>query len=177
MKIDALPIRNRTTRVAVGSVPKDGGTFTFYRTLRPALRRHGVEMFCVSLGRKEAALWQQELADDGCVLLAAESKGLKRQAQVFAAWCEEKDIDIVIGINSAGILASLPHLPERVRAIARCANGFDHGYRITLICHQRLARIVARTPRLQRGLSLQEGRMSRRLVTHQAITDFPKSGQ
>ena len=82
-------------KVAIGSVPKDGGTYTFYRTVRPALRQRGVEMFCVSLGHKEAGLWQQEFVGDGCVLLAAESKDLKKQAQAFAEWCEEAKIDIV----------------------------------------------------------------------------------
>lgn len=139
-------------KVAVGSVPKDGGTFTFYRTVRPVLRKHGVEMFCVSLGRKEAALWQQDFADDGCVLLAAGSKRLDEQARIFADWCEETDINVVIGINSAAILSSLPHLPEKIRVIARCANAFDHGYRITLSGRDRLARIVALTPRLERDL-------------------------
>ena len=87
---------NRTIKVAFGSVPKDGGTFTFYRTVRPALRQHGVEMFCVSLGRKEAGLWQNEFADEGCVLLAAEANDLKRQARAFAAWCDEAHIDKMI---------------------------------------------------------------------------------
>jgi glycosyltransferase involved in cell wall biosynthesis len=121
------------------------------------VRQHGVDVFCVSVGHKEAALWQEQFADNGCVLLAPESTDLKRQAQIFAAWCEEENVDVVIGINSAGILASLPHLPEHVRTVARCANGFDHGYRITLICHERLARIVALTPRLERDLVQQYG--------------------
>lgn len=143
---------NSLIRIAVGSVPKDGGTFTFYRTVRPVLLAHGIEVLCTSLGRGEAGLWQEEFADDGCVLLAAGSRSLKEQARAFADWCESARIDIVIGINSAGILSSLPHLPERMRVVARCANAFDHGYRITLSCHQRLARIVALTPRLARDL-------------------------
>jgi glycosyltransferase involved in cell wall biosynthesis len=148
---------SRTIRVAIGSVPKDGGTFTFYRTVRPILREHGVEMFCVSLGRKEAGLGQQEFADDACVLLAWKTKRLKDQAHAFADWCEKAHIDIVIGINSAGILSALPYLPERIRVVARCANAFDHGYRITLSCKERLARIIALTPRLQRDLVGQYG--------------------
>jgi glycosyltransferase involved in cell wall biosynthesis len=139
-------------KVVVGSVPKDGGTFTFYRTVRPAVLGHGIEMFCVSLGHQEAALWQEEFADEGCVLLARQVKRLKDQARVFADWCEKSQIDVVIGINSAGILSALPHLPQRVRAVARCASSLDHGYRITLSCQDRLARIVALTPRLQRDL-------------------------
>lgn len=139
-------------KLAIGSVPKDGGTFTFYRTVRPFLRRQGIETFCVSVGHKEATLWQQEFADDGCVRLASHARSLKSQAQAFAQWCHETGIDIVIGINSAAILSSLPHLPEHIRVVARCANTFDHGYRITLACRERLARIVVLTPRMQRDL-------------------------
>jgi len=51
--------------VALGSVPKDGGTFTFYRNLRPALFGHGIDMSCVTMGWQEAQLWEDGYADDG----------------------------------------------------------------------------------------------------------------
>jgi len=43
-------------------------------------------------------------------------------------------------------------LPEKIRVMSRCANAFDHGYKITMSCAGRLARIVATTPRLERDL-------------------------
>lgn len=80
------------------------------------------------------------------------SVNLKTQAKAFVAWCDREQIDIVMGINSAGILSALPHLPERVRIMSRCANAFDHGYRITMSGRERLMRIVALSPRLQEDL-------------------------
>ena len=141
-----------TIRVALGAVPKDGGTFTFYRNLRPAIKAYGIDLRCVTVGRREAELWEPGYADDGCVLLAPKTRSIKKQAQAFVAWCEEESIDIVIGLNSEAILSALPHLPEHIRVMSRCANAFDHGYRITLSCEPRLARIVAITPRLQKDL-------------------------
>ncbi len=86
------------------------------------------------------------------MLLAADTRDIKRQAMAFADWCEQESVDIVMGVNSEAILSALPHLPERIRVLARCANGFGHGYRITLSGKDRLARIVAVTPRLAHDL-------------------------
>jgi glycosyltransferase involved in cell wall biosynthesis len=138
--------------LAFGSVPKDGGTFTFYRNLRPALLEHGINMRCVAIGKAQAELWDQNYADDGSILLAPQTRDIKKQAMVFADWCEQEKVDIVMGINSEAILSALPHLPERIRVLSRCANGFDHGYKITLSGKERLARIVAISPRLARDL-------------------------
>lgn len=112
--------RSRMIKVAFGSVLKDGGTFTFCRNQRPALLDHCIDLRCV-----------------------------KRQARAFSEWCSVQNIDIVMGINSVAILSAIPHLPEPVRVMARCANGFDYGYRITLAGRERLAGIVALTPRLR----------------------------
>ena len=139
-------------KLAFGSVPKDSGTFTFYRNIRTALAARGIEMFCVTLGKPQARLWEDAYADEGCVRLAPSSFDMKRQAQVFSSWTEANDIDCVMGINSEGILASIPHLPRQVRVLARCANAFDHGYRVTMSGGDRLARIVALTPRLRNDL-------------------------
>ena len=138
--------------VAFASVPKDGGTFTFYRNLRPELLQYGVDMRCVTIGKAQAALWEEEYADEGCFLLASSTRNIKKQAMIFAQWCEQQGVNIVIGINSEAILSSLPHLPEKIRVLSRCANAFDHGYRITMVCAQRLAAIVATTPRLKHDL-------------------------
>ena len=138
--------------VAYASVPKDGGTFTFYRNQRPELLKHGIDLRCVSVGAQQAALWDERFADPGCVLLAPGSRDLKRQAMAFTDWCETERVDIVIGVNSAPILSAMPHLPERIRVLARGANAFDHGYRITLAGRERLAKIIALSPRLRDDL-------------------------
>jgi glycosyltransferase involved in cell wall biosynthesis len=140
-------------KLAFGSVPKDGGTFTFYRNMRPALLERGIDLRCVSLGKAQAQLWEDAYANQGCVLLAAKSRSIKKQAMAFAHWCESEQIDIVMGINSEAILSALPHLPQRIRCMARCANSFDHGYRITLSGYERLAAIIAQTPRQLKDLT------------------------
>lgn len=140
-------------KFAFGSVPKDGGTFTFYRNMRPSLLKHGIDMRCVSVGSAQAELWEDAYDDEGCVLLAANTRNIKKQAMAFAEWCEAEQVDIVMGINSEAILSALPHLPERIRCMSRCANSFDHGYRITLSGYERLAGIIAQTPRQLKDLT------------------------
>ena len=75
----------------------------------------------------------------------------------FVAWCEEEGVDIAIGVNSAAVLSAIPHLPPQVRLVARCANAFDHGYRITMAGRERLLAIIATTPRLQGDLVARYG--------------------
>ena len=141
-----------TVKIVFGSVPKDGGTFTFYRNIRPGLKNHGIDLRCVSVGKQEAALWDTEFADDGCVLLVKDDGDVKKQAMAFAEWCVANGVDIVMGINSFAMLSALPHLPQKIRVMSRCANAFDHGYKITLSGRERLARIIATTPRLKHDL-------------------------
>ena len=139
-------------KVAFGSVPKDGGTFTFYRNQRPALIKRGFDLRCVTVGARETAITEQAYVDDGCVLLAQNEHNLKPQAQAFAKWCVDQDVQVVIGVNSEAILSALPHLPQHIRVISRCANAFDEGYRYGTICQERYAAMVALTPRLQKDL-------------------------
>jgi len=136
-----------------GSVPKDGGTFTFYRTLRPQLLEYEIDMCCVSVGQSEARLWDDDFADEGCVCLAEKTGNVKKQAVIFVDWCKGQGVDIVMGINSVAILSALPHLPGNIRVMSRCANSFDHGYQITVSCYERLAGIIAQTPRQVHDLS------------------------
>ncbi|MEO1542728.1 MAG: glycosyltransferase family 4 protein [Pseudomonadota bacterium] len=145
-------IANAPLRVAFGSVPKDGGTFTFYRNMRPALMGKGVDLRCVTVGQQQAVLLDQRFWDDGCILLAKDTSDLRQQAMEFTKWCKAEQIDIVIGVNSRAILAALPHLPKPIRVLARCANGFEEGYRLTLVARERLMRIIALVPMLQRDL-------------------------
>ena len=121
--------------------------------MRPALLEHGIDIRCVAIGKAQAELWEAAYVDDGCVLLAPNTRNLKKQAQIFTDWCETEQIDSVMGINSKAILSALPHLPQRIRCMARCANSFDHGYRITLSGYKRLTAIIAQTPRQFKDLS------------------------
>lgn len=139
-------------KVAFGSVPKDSGTFTFYRNQRPALREHGIELYCVSVGKEETELWEESYADENCIMLAPKTYSLKKQARAFVDWVEKNEIDFVMAINSKAILSAIPHLPEHIRLISRCANAFDYGYRITMSGKERLTAIIALTPRLQNDL-------------------------
>jgi glycosyltransferase involved in cell wall biosynthesis len=139
-------------KVAFGSVPKDGGTFTFYRNIRPMLLTYGIEMYCVTVGRQEAGLVEVAYVDDGCVLLEENNSSVKQQAMAFVKWCEVESVDVVMAINSVAILSSLPHLPKHIRVVSRCANAFDEGYRVTMSCRERLVRVIALTPRLRDDL-------------------------
>lgn len=139
-------------KVALATIPKESGTFTFYRNIAPALLKHGIQMYCVSVGRREALLWNKDYEDENCLKLASHLISVKAQAQAFVKWVEKEEINIVIGLNSLPVLSALVHLPPKVHAMARCANGFDHGYKITLAGQERLEKIVALTPKLKQDL-------------------------
>lgn len=139
-------------KIAFGSVAKDGGTFTFYRNIRPALEKYGITMYCIAVGKEQAELWEESYADKNTVLVAEHTYNVKKQAQEFVVWCESMNIDMVMGINSEAILSAIPHLPKHIRVVSRCANAFDHGYRITMSGRERLQAIFAITPRLQDDL-------------------------
>lgn len=150
--------------LAYGSVPHDTGTFTFYRNLRAGLRPYGWDVRCVSIGAQERRVWDPSFADEGCVLLAGDQTDRKRQAQAFVEWCDAEGVDVVMPINSVAILSAIPHLPESVRVVSRCANAFDHGYRITISGEDRLAKIVATTPRHIHDLTQRYGVREDRLT-------------
>lgn len=139
-------------RIAFGSVPKDGGTFTFYKNLRPELLQLGYDLRCVTLGKQEMSLVHESYADEGCVFLATDTHNVREQAEAFSRWCESEGVSIVIALNSVAILSSLPHLPKSIRVVSRCANAFDEGYRVTMSCVERIMAIVALTPRLRDDL-------------------------
>lgn len=144
-------------RVAWASVPKAAGTFSFYRSLRPALAARGVDLLCVTVGSSECGLIDETYVDEGCISLAEREPRLKAQAIAFVHWCQRKRIDVVVGLNSPGVLSALVHLPEKIRVVSRCANGFPQGYRVTLIGRTRHARVVALTPRLSQDLERDYG--------------------
>lgn len=110
-------------------------------------------MYCIAVGKEQAELWEKSYADKNTVLLAANTYNVKKQSKTFVRWCETMNIDIVMGINSEAILSSIPHLPKHIRVVSRCANAFDHGYRITMSGRERLQAIFAITPRLQDDLA------------------------
>lgn len=139
-------------KIAYGSVPKDGGTFTFYKNQRSALLQLGYELICVSIGKRQSELWDDNFADEGCLLLAKNTLSVKKQAQIFVDWCQKENIQFVIGVNSEAILSAIPHLPRHIHVISRAANAFDHGYKIVLSGGKRIEQIVALTPRLKDDL-------------------------
>ena len=152
-----------TIKLAYGSIPKDCGTFTFYRNLRDSLRPHGIEIFCVTVGRQEAMHWNDAFADDHCVLLAPGVANRRRQAKAFADWVGRERVHLVMPINSTALLSALPHLPGGAQVVMRCANAFDHGYRITVLGQEYTACIVATTPRHQLDLVTLHGADPRKL--------------
>ena len=87
-----------------------------------------------------------------------------KQAQAFVNWAAQEKLNFVMPINSVALLSAIPRLPAGVQTIMRCANAFDHGYRITVLQQNRVARIVATTPRHVHDLTNLYGADSRKLV-------------
>jgi len=140
----------KTIKVAYGSIPKDGGTFTFYRNQRPALQKLGYELMCVSVGAHEATLWNDNFADEGCVLLASKEINLKKQSEIFVDWCAQNQITIVIGVNSEAIISAIPHLPTDIKVVSRAANAYHEGYAYATHAITRVLRVIALVPLLRK---------------------------
>jgi glycosyltransferase involved in cell wall biosynthesis len=56
-------------------------------------------------------------------------------------------------VNSPAMRAALPHLSSDIRLIPRCADSMEFGYQRALTCRERIASIVATTPRHVEDLS------------------------
>jgi glycosyltransferase involved in cell wall biosynthesis len=139
-------------KIAYGSIPKDGGTFTFYRNQRPALQKLGYELLCVSVGKHEASLVNKKFVDEGCILLAGDEKDIKKQSQLFVEWCVKNEIPIVIGVNSEAIISAIPNLPSSIKIVSRAANAFHEGYAYATHALTRISKIVALVPLLRNEL-------------------------
>jgi len=151
-------------KIALGTIPKAGGTFTFYRNLRPQLGPQNMDVYSVTVGAGEAALVDKAFMDDGCVVLAEVEKDLMRQSQAFAKWCDNNKIDIVIAINSEAIMSAIPHLAQRIRIVSRVASIFDSGYQNVMSGYERGARIVTTAPRQQKDLAEKYGVFTDRMI-------------
>jgi glycosyltransferase involved in cell wall biosynthesis len=132
---------------AYGSIPKDGGTFTFYQNLRPALLRYGWDMRCLTTGEVENDIWDDAFADEGCVRIAPDEADLRKQSMAVVDWCASNNAAVVMPINSRPIINATPHMPAQNRMITRCADSTAAGYLRVTYKQERLARIVATTPR------------------------------
>ena len=134
-------------RIAYGSIPKDGGTYTFYQNLRSGLLEHKIELYCVSIGKQECMLWNPRFADDGCISLANDIDDRKLQAQTFEEWSRSMGIQLVMPMNSIAMHCAIPHLSSDIRVISRVADAIDLGYKIATNNLNRLSKIVATTPK------------------------------
>ena len=154
----------KTIKIAYGSIPKDGGTFTFYRNQKPELEKLGFRIFCVSVGKHENSLWQQEYADEDCICLVPNESEIKAQSQAFVNWCIENDINIVIGVNSEAIISAIPHLPLNIKVVSRCANAFHEGYAYATHGRGRINHFVALVPKIENDLIKQYGIKSKEIT-------------
>lgn len=133
---------NPLYRVTYCVAPKIGGTFAYFVKLRRALRPLGGEVFAVTAGAAEAALWDRRYADDGCICLAPEAEDPKAAAQALDAWIERQAVNILIPISSAIAASAAPHLPRNVKVVARCSSITRHAYHIVTCNLPYTARIV-----------------------------------
>lgn len=143
-------------KLAYCSIPHDAGTFSFYRALRRGLQPYGWEVFCVSIGDESRKLWDDNFADDGCVLLDSEGEAINH-SQAFAAWCSKQDITVVAAQHNRYALAALPHLPSTMRAMHVCMDLYPSALRFYQTVTPGVDAMIAATPRqcwelLQRGV-------------------------
>jgi glycosyltransferase involved in cell wall biosynthesis len=161
-------------KLILGTVPKAGGTFTFYRNLRSSIRRYGIDVICLTVGKRENTLKEEKFVDEGCVSLATHTNNVKQQALAVVTWVSENDIDVVIALNSVAILSAIPHFDTHVKIISRVASIFEEGYRSVIYGYDRLSCIVATAPRHGRDLVELYGVDASKLVCIPNAVDIPK---
>jgi len=130
-------------RMAYCSVPKDGGTYTFYVELRKELEKRGYEVICLSTGRTENGLWDQSYAVPGCVALEPGEDDLKKLSRAFCDFLEQEEIDLFMPMNSKPALSAIPHTPARIRLVSRIADISPVGFKIVSSCAWAAHRVVA----------------------------------
>lgn len=165
-------------RIAYCSVPKDGGTYTFYHGLRRELAGSGFELLCVTVGRHQASLWDESFADDGCVVLAPDEDDLEKQTRAFVEFLESSGIDIYLPMNSVPALSAVPHVPPEIKLVIRCSDMREPAFKIVEANAGHAHRIVATTPfqqqRLVQDFSLPPGKII--LIPHGIDTDLFSPG-
>jgi glycosyltransferase involved in cell wall biosynthesis len=100
----------------------------------------------VSIGSEARKLWDDNFADEGCVLLPSEGEHINH-SQAFAAWCQEQKITVVAAQHNRYALAALPHLPTSMRAVHICMDLFSSALRFYQSVTPAVDALVAATPR------------------------------
>jgi glycosyltransferase involved in cell wall biosynthesis len=117
-------------KVAYGSIPKEGGTYSFFLNHRDILKSFGIELYCVTVGYQSNLLVNKNFHSEGCIYLAKNEFRLEKQAIKFVEWAKRENIQVVIPVNSEPMNASVTLLPKNVKIISRVANSFKLGYQI-----------------------------------------------
>lgn len=155
-------------RIAYCIVPKPGGTYRFYRSLRQALEPRGWQIYGVSAGASEWRAWDPAFADSGCVALGKKLTDPQAAARALTDWVQANEIDLFIPMSSYIAAAAVPHLPSHVRVVTRCGSITRHAYDIVTLHPERVARIVATSRRqfddLRQRRSVAEERLA--LIPH-----------
>lgn len=139
-------------KVAYGSIPKEGGTFSFFLNHKNALRDLGIDLYCVTVGFQSNLLVNKTFHTEGCVYLARHSFTLKKQVEKFIQWVEDEEIDVIIPVNSEPMNSSVSVLPSKVKVISRVANSFKLGYQIAVDFDEFIDRYVALSSRAYEDL-------------------------
>lgn len=142
-------------RVAYSVVPESGGLFRFYKNLRKALANYDWDVRAVGVGSVAAARWDHSFADEGCHLIAEDTRQKIEAAMALVQWIEQNRINILIPMDDPVAGSCVPHLPASIRLVTRCSSATAFAYRISAIYPQRLAGTVVNTPRQKQGLLAQ----------------------
>jgi len=110
----------KVKHIAYCGVPHAGGTYSFYIKLKRGLLPYGWKVSCVAAGRQDKSIWDESVAEDGCVLLAPDASSPLEQAKHFVKWVEANNVDIVFPGSNLAMQAAVPHLPPEVRVVSRC---------------------------------------------------------
>ncbi|OVE75608.1 hypothetical protein BVX97_04275 [bacterium E08(2017)] len=144
-------------KIAYCAVPESGGLFRFYQNLRKALEPLGWELVAPSAGLSVAKRWDESFADKTCHLLVPDETDPKKCSEALANWLKEHEVSILIPMDDSIAANALPHMDSGIKLVTRCSTVSDFGFRICLLCPERLSRIVVMTPAQEKRMLNYDG--------------------
>lgn len=139
-------------KIAYLCEPQLGGTYTFFKTLRPLLLERGMELTCVSEASDE---WfrQSRFARDEGVLCASidQAAPLKEQTRQMLALLQAHAFDAILVLPGCSLLSSnLPgYLPRNMKCVMRVPMMTRGAYAPTAAVQPHVNRILAVSDRIR----------------------------
>lgn len=147
-------------KIAYLCEPQLGGTYTFFKTLRPLLRERGIDFVCVSEASPDWLANSRFSRDDGVMCAAVPpTEPLPGQTRHLIRFLEEHAFQAIVVLPGCSLLTSnLPrYLPRSMKCFVRVPMMTRGAYAPTCAIQKHVNGILAISERIQSDLIRQYG--------------------